>query len=249
MAAAAAPAAAAAATAAGGGSKFDADVGRGSESDTEIGVGSEGESRGSVGSGECGNGSCSGRSANRQRQRLFAQNLKCPSPIHYQDLNHKPSAKVIMDIHFGPKVPNRVIRIRAGAKVLQIASDSIRDAVWEPVEDIHDDRFFDFSDLKIIPYHSECGLVAGASYYAVYKQPNQCRYVVLWEDSTDFGAFTLQGGSNSSLQSATSLTVCLAKHCFIVFKKVKRLAINDYCQVAKYQILSLESVVNTTGVP
>ena len=50
---------------------------------------------------------------------------------------------------------------------------------------------------------------------------------MLWEDSTDFGAFTLQGGSNSSLQSATSLAVCLAKHCFIVFKKVKRLAIND----------------------
>ena len=132
-----------------------------------------------------------------------------------------------MDIHFGPKVPNRVIRIRAGAKVLQIASDSIRDAVWKPVEDIHDDRFFDFSDLKIIPYYSECSLVAGASYYAIYKQPNQCRYIVLWEDSTYFGAFTLQGGSNSSLQSATSLAVCLAKHCFIVFKKVKRLAIND----------------------
>ena len=63
-----------------------------------------------------------------------------------------------MDIHFGPKLPNRVIRIRAGAKVLRIASDSIRDAVWEPDEGIHDDRFFDFSDLKIIPYYSECSL-------------------------------------------------------------------------------------------
>ena len=57
-----------------------------------------------------------------------------------------------MDVNFGPKVPNRVIRIRAGAKVLRVASDSIQDAVWEPVEDIYDDQFLDFSVLKIIPY-------------------------------------------------------------------------------------------------
>ena len=158
-----------------------------------------------------------------------------------------------MDIHFGPKLPNRVIRIRAGAKVLRIASDSIRDAVWEPDEGIHDDRFFDFSVLKIIPYYSECNLVAGASYYAIYKQPNQCRYIVLWEDSTDFGAFTLQGGSNSSLQSATSLAVCLAKHCFIVFKRVKRLAINDRedesCHTAPVKIFpqNVEAASQTVG--
>ena len=50
-----------------------------------------------------------------------------------------------MDVNFGPKVPNRVIRIRAGAKILQIASDSIQDAVWEPVEDMHDGPFLDCS--------------------------------------------------------------------------------------------------------
>jgi hypothetical protein len=61
-----------------------------------------------------------------------------------------------MDVNFGPKVPNRVIIIRAGAKVLRIASNSIQDAVWEPAQDIPDDRFFDSSLLKIIPYHSEC---------------------------------------------------------------------------------------------
>jgi hypothetical protein len=132
-----------------------------------------------------------------------------------------------MDVNFGPKVPNRVISIRAGANVLRIASDSIQGAVWEPTQDIPDDRSFDSSLLKIIPYHSECKLVASASYYAIYKQPQQCKYIVLWEDSTYFGAFTLQGGSNSSLQSATGLAECLAKQCFIVFKKVKRLAIND----------------------
>ncbi len=82
-----------------------------------------------------------------------------------------------MDIHFGPKLPNRVIRIRAGAKVLRIASDSIRDAVWEPVEGIHDDRFLDFSVLKIIPYYSEGNLVAGASYYAIYTQATKSMQV------------------------------------------------------------------------
>ena len=150
----------------------------------------------------------------------------------------KPSAQVIMDVNFGPKVPHRVIRIRAGAKILQIASDSIQDAVWEPVEDMHDGPFLDCSVLKIIPYHSECNLAAGASYYVICKQPNKCRYVVLWEDSTYFGVFTLQGGSNSSLQSATGLAVCLAKNCFVVFKKVKRLAMNqdEICHTAPVKI-------------
>ena len=130
-----------------------------------------------------------------------------------------------MNINFGPKVPNREVRIKVGQQLLRIASGRIQDAAWETVQD-SGVRCFDVSDLDSISYDSELPIFEGANCYTLWKQPNKCKYLVVWENIKDFGAFLLQGGSNTSLMTKTGPTAFLAKSCYVVFKKAKRLATN-----------------------
>jgi hypothetical protein len=45
---------------------------------------------------------------------------------------------------------------------------------------------------------------------------------VLWQHITEFGAFVLQGGSNTSLRGHKTFATSLAMACFVFFKKTKR---------------------------
>ena len=127
-----------------------------------------------------------------------------------------------MNINFGPKLPTREVRIKVGQQLLRIASGKIQDAAWETVQD-SEVRGFDISDLDCISYDSELSIFEGDTIcYTLWKQPKKCKYLVMWENIHDFGAFLLQGGSNTSLMTKTGLIACLAKSCYIVFKKAKR---------------------------
>ena len=131
-----------------------------------------------------------------------------------------------MNINFGPKLPTREVRIKVGQQLLRIASGKIQDAAWETVQD-SEVRGFDISDLDCISYDSELSIFEGDTIcYTLWKQPKKCKYLVMWENIHDFGAFLLQGGSNTSLMTKTGLIACLAKSCYIVFKKAKRLSTN-----------------------
>ena len=130
-----------------------------------------------------------------------------------------------MVLNFGPKFPNRVIRMRDQKEILRIESSKIEEAAWEEAED-DDDSCFNISTLKCIFYFDpDSCFSSNCTFYVLAKMPNHCKYVVMWEDSRDFGAFFLQGGSNTSLKSANGMAVNLAKSCFIVFRRAKRLAI------------------------
>ena len=131
-----------------------------------------------------------------------------------------------MNINFGPKFPNREVCIKVGQQLLRIASGKIQDAAWATVQD-SGVRGFDVSDLHCISYDSELSIFEGDTIcYTLWKQPKKCKYLVMWENIHDFGAFLLQGGSNTSLMTKTGLIACLAKSCYVVFKKAKRLSTN-----------------------
>ena len=127
-----------------------------------------------------------------------------------------------MDLTFGPKSPNRVVRIRFQNKILRIESSSIDKATWERTED-GDVSSFSIFNLKCIAYFdTDHTFLSDYTFYALAKLPNQCKYLVLCENSLDFGAFVLQGGSNTSLKFSSGLVACLAKACYILFKRNQR---------------------------
>jgi hypothetical protein len=164
------------------------------------------------------------------RYRSFAlnqnlDNLKHPASNPQPNPDHIPS-RVSMNINFGPKHPTWEVRIKVGQQLLRIASGKIQDAAWETVQD-SEVQGFDVSDLDCISYDSESSIFDGDTIcYTLWKQPKKCKYLVMWENIQDFGAFLLQGGSNTSLMTKTGLIACLAKSCYIVFKKAKRLSTN-----------------------
>ena len=124
-----------------------------------------------------------------------------------------------MELDLGPKFPDRLIRIRVDQQVLQFHSGSIHEATWEIASD-DDALCFDITTLKCINYYdTDHSLSSNYTFYALLKLPNQCRYLVLCENSVDCGAFVLQGGSNTSLKSSSGLVTSLAKDCYILFKR------------------------------
>ncbi len=113
--------------------------------------------------------------------------------------------------------------MRDQKQILRIQRSILEEAAWEETED-DDDSCFNMSTLECIFYFNPDSLTLFlllCTFYVVAKMPNQCKYVVMGEDSRDFGAFFLQGGSNTSLKSANGMVVHLAKSCFIVFKRAK----------------------------
>ena len=124
-----------------------------------------------------------------------------------------------MDIDLGPKNPDRLIRIRVDEQVLRFHSGSIHEATWEIARD-DDASCLNLMSLRCISYYdSDHTLSSDYTFYALAKLPNQCKYLVLCENSVDCGVFVLQGGSNTSLKSSSGLFTSLAKDCYIIFKR------------------------------
>jgi hypothetical protein len=119
----------------------------------------------------------------------------------------------------GPKTPDRLIRIRVDEQVLRFHSGSIHEATWEIAPD-DDASCLNLMSLKCISYYdSDHTLSSDYTFYALAKLPNQCKYLVLCENSVDCGVFVLQGGSYTSLKSSSGLFTSLAKDCYIIFKR------------------------------
>ena len=138
-----------------------------------------------------------------------------------------------MELYLGPKTPDRLIRIRVHEQVLRFRSGSIHEATWEIATD-DDASCFNVMSLKCISYYdTDHSLSSDYTFYALAKMPNQCRYLVLCENSIDCGAFVLHGGSNTSLKFSSGLVTSLAKDCYILFKRIRAdvLCTNNVCYI------------------
>ena len=138
-----------------------------------------------------------------------------------------------MELYLGPRNPDRLIRIRVHEQVLRFRSGSIHEATWEIATD-DDTSCFNVMSLKCISYYdTDHSLSSDYTFYALAKMPNQCRYLVLCENSIDCGAFVLHGGSNTSLKFSSGLVTSLAKDCYILFKRSRAdvLCTNNVCYI------------------
>jgi hypothetical protein len=138
-----------------------------------------------------------------------------------------------MELYLGPRTPDRLIRIRVHEQVLRFRSGSIHEATWEIATD-DDTSCFNVMSLKCISYYdTDHSLSSDYTFYALAKMPNQCRYLVLCENSIDCGAFVLHGGSNTSLKFSSGLVTSLAKDCYILFKRSRAdvLCTNNVCYI------------------